>query len=562
MRPAFKCSLRAALALAAALPVSAQSWRSVDCPGAVATALTGVSDNLRMVGVTISSDGRYHGIIYSNGVCVSLDRAGVYSMIPMAVNNSGQIAGSFYLSASEQAANMEHAFLQTGTTFEELVPQGTAPREVSANGIDNAGTVVGSLTYSGGSGRGFIRKSDGTWSMPSGPLPPQDGFEFLDINESGWIAGLASVSPTPGSDAVAFVRSPTGVYETVRYGNKPKTELIGLNEGREMVGRFYEGATDEPPAAGTGFYRDRSGNMTPIAAPVPNLARLHPMKINGSGWITGYWIDTGGTMHGVLMQLSTPVSKAGVFRGGFLWLQDVDGDRSFTTPPDRVFAFGGIAGDIPICGDWNAGGREKAGIYRPANGLFILDYDGDGAFDPAIDKAFNLGVGQQPGDVPVVGDWNGSGVSKVGLFRAGFLWILDSNGNGVFEQGVDQAIAFGGVAGDVPVVGDWDGDGTSSLGLFRLGFFWILDANGNGQLDNVNQPGGDRAFAFGGVPGDVPVTGKWWGGDLRANVGVFRAGFFWVLDANGNTTFDGAAGGDLAFPFGGIAGDKPVAGKW
>jgi hypothetical protein len=55
-----------------------------------------------------------------------------------------------------------------------------------------------------------------------------------------------------------------------------------------------------------------------------------------------------------------------------------------------------------------------------------------------------------------------------------------------------------------------------------------------------------------------------WNGDGRAKVGVFRAGFFfWVLDANGNHQFDGVGAGlDMAFAFGGIAGDKPVPGVW
>jgi hypothetical protein len=254
-------------------------------------------------------------------------------------------------------------------------------------------------------------------------------------------------------------------------------------------------------------------------------------------------------------------SNVGIFRSGFFWLEDVDGDQQFNTPPDRAFAFGGVQGDIPISGDWNGSGTTKVGVYRPSNGLFVLDYDGDGQFT-AADKAYNLGVGIDPTDKPVVGDWNGDGKTKVGLFRQGFFWILDTNGNGVFQQGIDQTLAFGGVAGDIPVVGDWNGNGTSKVGIFRQGFFWILDANGNGSIDNVNGAGGDQAFAFGGLPGDVPMVGDW-NGDGKSKVGVFRAGFFWVLDANGNHTFDGTGvSQDLAFPFGGIAGDKPVVGKW
>jgi hypothetical protein len=258
---------------------------------------------------------------------------------------------------------------------------------------------------------------------------------------------------------------------------------------------------------------------------------------------------------------STPVSRPGIFRSGFYWLHDTDGNHQWNAPPDYAFAFGGIAGDIPITGDWNGSGTTKVGVYRPSNGLFVLDYDGDHQFT-AADKAYYLGVGIDPTDVPVVGDWNGDGRAKVGLFRQGFLWILDTDGNGVFNAATDGTFAFGGVAGDKPVVGDWDGSGRSKIGLFRQGFYWILDSNGNGSIDNVNLGGGDQAFPYGGIAGDVPVVGDW-NGDGRTKVGVFRAGFFWVLDGNGNYQFDGTGGGqDFAFPFGGIPGDKPVVGKW
>jgi hypothetical protein len=254
-------------------------------------------------------------------------------------------------------------------------------------------------------------------------------------------------------------------------------------------------------------------------------------------------------------------SKPGIFRSGFYWLLDSDGDHTWSAPPDLGTAFGGIPGDLPITGDWTGDGYTKIGIYRPSNGLFLLDSNGDGVFD-AGDATFNLGVGVQPGDIPVVGDWNGDGRTKVGLFRQGFFWILDTNGDGVFQQDIDATYAFGGVAGDIPIVGDWNGSGTSKIGLFRLGFYWILDANGTGILDNINGFGGDQAFAYGGIPGDVPVVGDW-NGSGASKVGVFRQGFFWVLDANGNHTFDGTGPGqDFAFPFGGNSGDVPVVGKW
>ena len=193
-------------------------------------------------------------------------------------------------------------------------------------------------------------------------------------------------------------------------------------------------------------------------------------------------------------------SHVGIFRQGFFWILDTNGNQQMDLPADLAFPFGGVPGDIPITGDWNGDGFTKVGIYRPMNGLFILDTNGNGVFD-AGDQVFTFaGAGRSPGDIPVVGDWNGDGRSKIGFFRQGFLWVLDYNGDGILEQGVDRVFGYGGMPGDVPIVGDWAGTGISQVGIVRQGFLWILDVNGN---ETTN---GALVFPFGGYPGDVPVA--------------------------------------------------------
>ena len=221
------------------------------------------------------------------------------------------------------------------------------------------------------------------------------------------------------------------------------------------------------------------------ASILPWATLTGPSTVTGSGSVT-FTVAAGAGRTGTvtvagqnvtLTQLTS--SNAGIFRQGFLWVLDVDGNERENHPavttctPSAAFP-----GDIPITGDWNGDGRTKIGIYRSSNGLWILDTNGNGVID-AGDAVFNLHIGTSPGDIPVVGDWNGDGRSKVGYFRQGFLWILDTNGNHTYDQS-DQVYAFGGIAGDVPVVGDWTGTGTSKIGIFRQGFLWILDANGNG----------------------------------------------------------------------------------
>ena len=57
----------------------------------------------------------------------------------------------------------------------------------------------------------------------------------------------------------------------------------------------------------------------------------------------------------------------------------------------------------------------------------------------------------------MVGDWNGTGFAKAGMFRSSFFWVVDNKGSAPTVLGGDQVVAFryGVVAGDIPVVGKW-----------------------------------------------------------------------------------------------------------
>ena len=137
------------------------------------------------------------------------------------------------------------------------------------------------------------------------------------------------------------------------------------------------------------------------------------------------------------------------------------------------------------------------------------------------------------------------------------MWILDYNGNGVLESNIDKVFGFGGIGGDVPIVGDWNGTGGSKPGLVRQGFLWILDVN-DSYVTGITPGQGQVVFPFGGYPGDGPLVGDW-RGTGASQVGLFRQGFLWVLDANGNRQIDAA---DYIFAYGGLLRDKPVVGKW
>jgi hypothetical protein len=146
---------------------------------------------------------------------------------------------------------------------------------------------------------------------------------------------------------------------------------------------------------------------------------------------------------------------------------------------------------------------------------------------------------------PVVGDWTGSGMMRIGMFRDG-VWYLDLNGNRRWDgkEGGDGVFSFG-LAGDIAVPGDWAGDGKTRLAVFRHGE-WAFDMNGNMSFDRSDQ------FAQFGLAGDIPVVAKW-SHDRMDRVGVYRGGT-WMVDSNGDGVFERS---DERFAFG-LAGDIPL----
>ncbi len=242
-----------------------------------------------------------------------------------------------------------------------------------------------------------------------------------------------------------------------------------------------------------------------------------------------------------ILQPPKPMN-VGVFRKGD-WHLDLSGTAQWTPATDLAGNFG-APGDIPVLGDWDGSGTMKVGVFR--NGEWHLDLSGTGQWSPATDRVGNFGL---PGDIPVVGDWDGSGKTKVGVFRNG-EWHLDMSGTAQWNPATELVGRFGGT-GDIPVVGDWDGSGKTKVGVFRNGD-WHLDLSGTATW----APATDLTGNFG-AAGDIPVVGDW-DGSGRTKVGVFRKGE-WHLDLSGTARWSPAT--DLAGSFG-VAGDVPVVGIW
>src|SRR5262249_51526961 len=97
----------------------------------------------------------------------------------------------------------------------------------------------------------------------------------------------------------------------------------------------------------------------------------------------------------------------------------------------------------------------------------------------------------------IVGDWNGDGRDDVGYFHGGNTFVLDSDGDRVFNPAVDSQVTVS-VSSARPAPADYNGDGRTDLAVFSGDTFHI-DSNNDGMLDMVH------TFRS----GQLPVGGNW-----------------------------------------------------
>ena len=280
-------------------------------------------------------------------------------------------------------------------------------------------------------------------------------------------------------------------------------------------------------------YLGGSGNDSANAIALDSLSNVVVAGSTSSGNfpVVGNLGATGGVISSFITKLTTNFNIAVAAGNSFYF--DVWHTSGYNgTLNTSTF---GNTGDIPVSGDWDGTGRKRIGVFR--NGTWLLDINGNGVLD-AADRTVSFG---QAGDIPVVGDWNGTGRIKLGLYRQG-TFILDLSGHlsGSATGLNDLTFAFG-LTGDLPVALDWNRSGTTKVGVFRNGT-WLVDYSG------TQSP--TKSYTYG-VSGDVPVTGDWDGSGL-AKIGVYRHGI-WILDYDGDNSIAGTGQYELYFGFGGAS---------
>ena len=147
---------------------------------------------------------------------------------------------------------------------------------------------------------------------------------------------------------------------------------------------------------------------------------------------------------------------------------------------DIRFYFGN-PGDLPLAGDFDGDGCDSLSIYRPSEArIFVINELGsDNAGLGAAESDFIFG---NPGDKPFVGDFDGNGVSTIGLHRESTGLVYFRN---TLTTGIADAEFIYGDPGDQLTAGDWDGDGDDTVAVYRPGngIFYVKLENTQGNAD-------------------------------------------------------------------------------
>ena len=229
----------------------------------------------------------------------------------------------------------------------------------------------------------------------------------------------------------------------------------------------------------------------------------------------------------------TPTDSVGVVdqTQGLWYLRD-SGSGATTS-----FYFGN-PGDYPIMGDWDCDGIDTPGLYRQSDGYVYLRNSNTQGI---ANIRFFFG---NPGDIPLRGRFQcKDGCDTVSIYRPSQARIFIINELGANDGGLGAADFdfYFGNPGDEPFTGDFNDNGEDTVGLHResTGFVYYRDTLTTGIADND--------FFFGN-PGDQILTGRWAQNPTAGpdTVGIFRPtqGQFYLRFSNtqGNA--------DVDFPYG------------
>ena len=178
------------------------------------------------------------------------------------INNAGQVVGSY---------DGTGFLMNTDGSFQDIAPPGSIVPTV-ALGINNAGQIVGSFTDGNSNFGTFLRAADGSYAAVATP----DVFNAAGLNDAGQLVGSGTRS--------SFVINADGTKNHLTPpGGADKLTAYGINNAGQVVGSVSDGVGLHAfvlDASGYSMFDNPLGAGTTAAT-----------AINDAGGIVGYFTD-------------------------------------------------------------------------------------------------------------------------------------------------------------------------------------------------------------------------------------------------------------------------------
>ena len=327
---------------------------------------------------------------------------------------TSDLAGTWYLIETADHPTQNGPFWSAATVTVDAT--GAITGGMFTNSMGDSGAITGgSLTIdAAGLVSGFGTATNGmevgTITFPHGKLDATKTFLGLAVTEEQGDVGIMIGIKGGGTFATSDL---AGTWYLIETADHPTQN-----------GPFWSAATVTVDATGAitgGMFTNSMGDSGAITG--------GSLTIDAAGLVSGFGTATNGMEGGTITFPHGKLDATKTFLG--LAVTEEQGDVGLMI---------GIKGDAVT---------SKVGTFRPSDGTFYLDYNGNGQWDGCgTDRCLQIGMN---GDIPRVGDWNGSGTGKVGVFRpSDGTFYLDYNGNGVWDGcGVDRCLQIG-MNGDTP----------------------------------------------------------------------------------------------------------------
>ena len=255
--------------IATTLSSPAQSYNIRDLGAAAGDSVSagyGLNGSGEAVG-TSSSPTAAIATLFSNGKAFSLDPNSSDVSIAAAINENGEVAGSYY----NLSGMPFHAFVVSGGTFFDIHSQTLFPQGTKAQAINSFGVVVG-IGYLTSSSFHVFQYANGHM-VDIGPPGSVQATPYA-INDSGQVVGSYYTSST---DNGSFLYS-NGKFTNLGAPPGTSTSAFAINSVGEVAGAIYSSGAAHGAFFANGVWTDL-GSFKGVAT--------HATGINTAGEIIG-----------------------------------------------------------------------------------------------------------------------------------------------------------------------------------------------------------------------------------------------------------------------------------